>query len=84
MQGNEGKIAGNALRGITADGFLLAADQFVVSQVGEIEGRKDSSPHHSGKRCRATGLAVPATPQLPDHQKIHHRKADQTGQESLL
>ncbi|QNJ00651.1 hypothetical protein SynA1562_01823 [Synechococcus sp. A15-62] len=47
MQGNEGKIAGNALRGITADGFLLAADQFVVSQVGELEGRKDSSPHHS-------------------------------------
>ena len=47
MQGNEGKIAGNALRGITADVFLLAADQFVVSQVGEIEGRKDSSPHHS-------------------------------------
>ena len=29
-------------------------------------------------------VPVPATPQLRDHQKIHHRKADQAGQEPLL
>ena len=34
---------------------------------GGIEGRKDSSPHHLGKGGRATGLAVPATPQLRNH-----------------
>ena len=30
------------------------------------------------------GLALPATPQLRNHHKIHHRKADQAGQEALL
>lgn len=32
----------------------------------------------------ATGLAVPAAPELRDHQKIHHGEANQAGQKPLL
>ena len=33
---------------------------------------------------RLVVLAVPTTPQLRDHQEIHHRKADKAGQEAFL
>ena len=33
---------------------------------------------------RLVVLAVPTPPQVRDHQEIHHRKADQAGQEPLL
>ena len=66
---------------LQAQGDLhLGVEDHLASSLtkGGIDGRKDSSSHHSGKRGGATGLAVPATPQLRDHQKIHYRKADQT------
>ena len=49
-------------------------------------GKSLTLKQHSvgGKPQQRTGLAVPATPQLRDHHKIHHCKADQAGQEPLL
>ena len=37
-----------------------------------------------GPSISAAGLAIPTTPQLRDHQKIHHRKAEEAGQKPLL
>ena len=64
---------------------------FPVLQVAVI----DTIPllHHPSLRAHlhwpwsvglGNGLALPATPQLRNHHKIHHRKADQAGQEALL
>ena len=55
--------------------------------------RSNNEPTSPFSKCRcsrrrpsvsAEGLAIPTTPELRDHQKIHHRKADEAGQKPLL